>query len=74
MADDIITPVYQHRETKVWKKGGDACGGIYFFAFLGAVIYYFQHATTFWEGLLGFFKAIAWPAVLVYKALELLKL
>ena len=49
-------------------------GGIYGMAFIGAVVYYFQHATTFWAGLLGFFKALFWPAVLMYKVLEFLKM
>jgi hypothetical protein len=48
--------------------------GIYGMAFLGGVVYYIQHADTFWAGVLGFFKAIFWPAVLMYKVLELLKM
>jgi hypothetical protein len=43
-------------------------------AFLGALIYYLQHATSFWNGVLGIIKAILWPAVLMYKVLELLKM
>jgi hypothetical protein len=49
-------------------------GGVYGLAFLGAVIYYFGHVTTFWEGVLGFLKALVWPAVLIYKLLEFLKM
>ena len=49
-------------------------GGIYGMAFIGAMVYYFQHARTFWTGLLGFFKALFWPALLMYKVLELLKM
>ncbi len=47
---------------------------IYGLGFIGALIYFIQHATTIWIGVLGFFKAIVWPAMLVYKLLELLKL
>jgi len=47
-------------------------GGIYGMAFLGALVYYLQHATSFWTVVLGIFKAIFWPAVLMYKVLELL--
>jgi hypothetical protein len=43
-------------------------------AFLGAVVYYLQHATSFWEGVLGVLKALVWPAMLIYKALEFLKM
>lgn len=51
---------------------GAAGGGIYGLAFIGALIYYMQHVTTFWQGVLGFIKALVWPAILVYKLLELL--
>lgn len=46
----------------------------YGLAVLGALIYFIQHATTFWAGALGIFKAIVWPAVLVYKLFEFLKI
>ncbi len=49
-------------------------GGIYGMAFLGALVYFIQHAATFWEGVLGFFKAVLWPAMVMYKVLEFLKL
>lgn len=44
------------------------------FGFIGAAVYFIQHATGFWMGVLGILKAIVWPAVLVYKLLEFLKL
>ncbi len=50
----------------------NACGGVYGLAFIGAAIYFIQHAATFWEGVLGFFKALIWPATIMYKVLELL--
>ena len=49
-------------------------GGVYGLAFIGALVYFIQHATTFWLGVLGFFKALIWPAILVYKLLEFLHL
>jgi hypothetical protein len=49
-------------------------GSIYGLAFIGAAIYFIQHAASFWEGALGLLKAMLWPAVLVYKLLEFLKL
>ena len=54
--------------------GNGVCGGVYGMAFIGAAIYYFTHAATFWIGVLGFFKALFWPAVLIYKLLELWKM
>lgn len=43
---------------------------VYGMGLIGAVIYFIQHATGFWMGVLGILKAIVWPAILVYKALE----
>lgn len=48
--------------------------GVYGLAFIGAAIYYIGQATTFWGGVLGILKAIAWPALLVYSLLEFLKM
>lgn len=45
-------------------------GAIYGLGFLGAVIYYISHAETFWIGVLGFLKALFWPAFLIYHALD----
>ena len=47
---------------------------IYGLAFIGAAVYFIQHSATFWEGVLGFLKAIVWPAILMYKLLEFLKM
>jgi len=49
-------------------------GGIYGLAFIGAAVYYIQHATSFLTGLIGVLKALFWPAVLMFKVLELLKM
>lgn len=49
-------------------------GSAYGLAFLGAAVYYLQHATTFWAGVLGILKAMVWPALVVYKLLEFLKM
>ena len=70
-------------ENEINKEKHDCCsktnsgcktagGGIYGLAFLGALIYFLQHAETFWQGVLGFLKALVWPAILIYKLLELL--
>lgn len=55
--------------------GAHAGGGaVYGLGFLGALVYYIQHATSFWNGLLGVLKAIIWPALLVFQALGFLKM
>ena len=45
---------------------------VYGMGFIGALIYYLSHATSFWMGVLGIFKAIFWPGFLVYEALKAL--
>ena len=55
--------------------GGSGIAGVaYFMAFIGAAVYYIQQATTFWIGVLGFLKALVWPAFLIYNLLEFLKM
>ena len=60
---------------KGWKDGPGGAGGgaVYGLGLIGALIYFIQHATTFGEGAFGILKALVWPALVVYKALELLK-
>ena len=55
-------------------KDNGIFGGIYGMAFIGAAIYFIQNAANFWAGVYGFFKGLFWPAVLMYKFLEYLKL
>ena len=43
---------------------------VYGLGFIGAAIYYIMQATGFWIGVLGFLKALLWPAFLVYEALK----
>ena len=63
---------------KDWKKthhynsaGG---GAVYGLGLVGALIYFIQNANSFTEGVVGVLKALVWPAVLLYKILEILKL
>jgi UDP-N-acetylmuramyl pentapeptide phosphotransferase/UDP-N-acetylglucosamine-1-phosphate transferase len=53
-------------------KNSNASSGIYGLAFIGAAIYYIQNATNFLEGIFGLLKALVWPAILIYQALEFL--
>jgi len=45
---------------------GDASNVIYGLGFIGAAIFYISQATTFLLGVIGFLKAIVWPAFMVY--------
>jgi hypothetical protein len=51
-----------------------ASAPVYGFGVLGALVYYISHAATFWLGVLGVFKAILWPAMLVYELLKYLNM
>lgn len=57
-----------------YTKYSPACQGgcAYFLAFIGAVIYYIQTATSFWDGVFGVLKAIIWPVILAYKLFSFL--
>jgi hypothetical protein len=50
----------------------NAGGGVYFMGMIGAAIYFISSAPDFWMGVLGFLKAIVWPAIMVYEALRVL--
>jgi hypothetical protein len=60
------------KEDKCCKGFKCQCGGgaVYGLGFIGAAVYYISTATGFWMGVLGFLKAIVWPAFLVYKLLK----
>jgi hypothetical protein len=49
-------------------------GAVYGLGLIGAAIYFISTATSFWTGVLGFLKAIVWPAFLIYEALKHLSL
>ncbi len=62
----------QRTTTKVINRG--AGQAVYGLGFIGALIYFIQHATTFWMGVLGVLKAMVWPAMIIYKVLETLQM
>lgn len=47
--------------------GGSAFYGV---GFIGALVYYFQAASSFGAVVAGFFKALVWPAIVAFKLLE----
>jgi hypothetical protein len=59
----------KQQKTKVIRRGG-ASEAVYGLGMIGAWIYYFGHAATFWIGVLGFLKGIVWPAILVFEAMQ----
>ncbi len=51
------------------RNGGSAVYGL---GVIGAAVYFIGNAATFWIGVLGFLKALVWPAFLVYYAFGIL--
>ena len=47
-------------------------GAVYGLSLIGAAIYFISQAATFGNGVVGFLKALVWPAFLVYEALKAL--
>jgi hypothetical protein len=49
---------------------GAPAGAVYGLGLIGAAVYFISHVTGFWMGILGFLKALVWPALLVYEAFK----
>ncbi|MBN1519293.1 MAG: hypothetical protein JW923_04300 [Spirochaetales bacterium] len=47
-----------------------ATSGFYGLGFIAAAVYFIGHAASFGAGVVGFLKAIVWPAFVVYKLME----
>ncbi|NVM24107.1 MAG: hypothetical protein HWN68_20300 [Desulfobacterales bacterium] len=54
--------------SKVRESGTAGC--VYVLGLIGAAVYYIGQATGFWMGVVGFLKALVWPAFLVHGALK----
>lgn len=48
-------------------------GAVYGLGFIGALVSFWQQAHGFGEHVVGFLKALVWPAFLVYEAFEALQ-
>jgi hypothetical protein len=56
--------------TRVHERG--AASLVYILGLIGAGVYYIGKAATFGAGVVGFLKALVWPAFLIYGALKAL--
>jgi len=62
-------------EKKNMNMNANASGGaVYGLGFIGALVYFISTAGGFWMGVLGFLKAIVWPAILVFELMSYLNL
>jgi hypothetical protein len=62
--------VEKHKNWKGMHSGGG--NAVYGLGFIGALIYYIQNATNFMDGVIGFLKALVWPAFLIHKVFTIL--
>ena len=60
-----------HRGNGAGAAGG---GAVYGLGVIGALVYFIQTATGFWDGVWGVIQAFLWPAFMVYEALGALGL
>lgn len=60
--------------TKNITQTNHATNAVYGLGVVGAAVYYIQMATSFWAGVIGFIKALLWPAFIVYEVLRHLEL
>ena len=76
MADENNSSVKCGRDKRGMKGNGGSgiAGAAYFMAFIGAAVYFIQQATSFGPGVLGFLKALVWPALVIYNLLDFLKM
>jgi len=67
-------PLAKDRRETRGMQSNHTTDGLYGLAFIGAAVYFIQQATTFGAGAIGVLKALVWPAFLIYKLLEFLKM
>lgn len=53
-------------------KNNPQSGAVYGLGMIGAAIFFISNATGFWMSVIGFLKALVWPAFLVYEAFKYL--
>lgn len=61
------------KTVKVVNKSGPS-GFVFFLAFIGAAIYFVQHAHGFWGFILAILKAAVWPVFVMHQTLVLMKI
>ena len=54
--------------------GGAVGGAVYGLGFVGALVYFIQSASSFWDGAYGVFQALVWPAYFAYGVFHFLRM
>ncbi len=74
METGMNAPAHETNHGRKIVYANGAAAPVYGIGLIGALFYFLQHATTFLAIVLGILKSIVWPALLIYKLLEFLKL
>lgn len=69
MTDEITPSEKKEKKVDIQVQNSSA-EAVYGLGLIGAWVYYIGRATTPQDRLRGFFKAFAWPAILVYEWLK----
>jgi len=62
------------KKHKKYQHNSASCGAVYGMGLVGSAIYFISSSVGFWMGVLGFLKALIWPAFLVYGLLKFLEI
>ena len=71
MSTELNPAEQEDQKVKVKFQGGSS-DTVYGLGLIGAWVYYIGRATTFQQGVQGFFKGLFWPAFMVYEMLTFL--
>lgn len=66
MNTELTSTEQKHLKQRVIHHGGGS-DAVYGIGLIGAWVFYLRHATTFRQGVEGFFKGLVWPAFLVFE-------
>ena len=62
------------KDKKSMAQQSAPAGGFYFMGFIGSAIYFVSVSEGFWGFILALLKACVWPAFLINKVFELLRI
>ncbi len=72
MSKDLESTEKEDKEVNVEVQGGSS-NAVYGLGLIGAWVYFIGRADTTEERIKGFFKGLAWPAILIYKLFKFLE-
>lgn len=63
---------WDYKRGRPGTRGPGGGNVVYFLGWIGALIYYVQHAHGFWPVILAILKSFVWPAFVIYDLLKFL--